>query len=353
MLLYIFINSKIRYRIHNPEHYLNFKKIIVTPQPAIYQNLTLNTWRPGSLYQNIGLNIASIYPINKVATTPGSYYNITQVEKYPNALGLVQQDTLVDYVANLSSPNNSNITLITAIGLEQITVILPGNSKISSWNQIKNKRIGTFDLQSGSDKSLRKILSISQSDNMVINFTEVDEVSIQNAFQTNTIDLFFCIASNPDKMITNLAKQYPIRIIGTNGIDRQTLSIIFPYSTDAKIDTSEYSISIMSTVKTLQSSVYLIANKDFPFGECYRLIKTIFNNFIYMKEKGDDIYKLQLMEFNPSYLYSTTDIIPIHPGVRKFFEDINIITYNSSPECIFKVGVEKCNVTKLNPYRLL
>lgn len=352
MLLYIYINSKIRYRSINPEHYTNYKKIIVTPQPAIYQKLTLNTWTNGSLYYNIGRNIASIYPIETVATTPGSSYNISQVEKYNNALGLVQQDTLVDYIANLSVPN-SNIKLITPIALEQITVIIPGNSKIGNWTDIKNKRIGTFDIESGSYKSLQKILNIYQSNNTIINFQKVDATTIQDAFQKNDIDLFFCIVSNPNIIITNLAKQYPIRILGTNGLDRQTLRIIFPYSTDAKIDTTEYNISIMSSVKTLQSNVYIIVNTNFPFGECYRLIKTIFNNFIYIKENGDNLYKLQMLEFNPSYLYSTTDIIPIHAGVRKFFEDINIITYTPSPECIYKVGINKCSVNKINPYRLL
>ena len=93
-LLYIYINR------NKKESYSNYKSVIVTPQSAVYKGIRINSWLKDSLYWSIAKNLASIYPIQYVGITGGSYENILNLEKTPNDLALVQNDTLQDYIIN-------------------------------------------------------------------------------------------------------------------------------------------------------------------------------------------------------------------------------------------------------------
>jgi TRAP-type uncharacterized transport system substrate-binding protein len=198
--------------------------------------------------------------------------------------------------------------------------------------------------------------------NTILASSEFKIENIMSDFANNKIDMFFAILSNPDINLINLAKKYPIRIMGTEGLDNNILQIVLPYYTPNVVDVSIYknivsnSTSVLQntkTIKTHQTKIDLVCHKDFDPIECYLFIKTIFANLSYINNNGNDIYKLQMIDYNPSYLYIVNNIVQLHPGVRKFLQDINIISNNPSQDCVYKVGIEKCTIKNINKYRLL
>ena len=79
----------------------------------------------------------------------------------------------------------------------------------------------------------------------------------------------------------------------------------------------------------------------------------VFLEYTYIKNNGDTTYKSQMFDFNPSYLYNINYSIELHSGVKKYLMDINLITNNSNEDCIYKVGIEKCDLKYINGYRLI
>ena len=220
---------------------------------------------------------------------------------------------------------------------------------------IKNKRIGSFSRNSGSYKTLEKILSINKSlgTNTIVPIDNLDKSTLLNKLISKDIDLFFGIVSNPDPIFLEISKAIPIKIFGVDGIDNKFLKLLFPNFNKTLIDSTNYKLETNRTINTLQTGISLICNKDLEPLETYLLIKTVFGNFSYIKNNGNDIYKLQMFDFNPSYLYNVNYSVELHSGVRKYLKDINLITTNSNEDCIYKVGIEKCNLKYINGYRLL
>ncbi len=346
MILYIFFKSK----KYSNDSFINYKPITITPQPMIYNSIIINSWFKTSLYWNIAENIKSIYPIDTNKISRGSLDNINLVEKFPNQLALVQQDILYDYIDNKP---DSNIRLITTIGLEDITLIIPANSNIYSWSDLSNKNIGTLHKNSGSYYLLNKLKDTFNFPFNIKNLEAFNSKLIIDSFTNKTIDAFFIVVSNPNNTIKTLSQNYPIRIIGTKGLNPNITDMILPYYKKSNIDTTDYKMSVINSINTYKTNICLICNKSFDSLESYILIKAIFTNFPYLTNNGDDYYKLQFLDFNPSYLYQNSDKIKLHDGVIKFFKEINIITDNPNPECLYKIGIDKCNLTNINNNRLL
>jgi len=336
--------------LNNIDKFVNYKKIVVTPQSSIYKKININTWYKDSLYFNIATNISNIYPIDTVNITDGVSQNIDEVENNINHLGFVQEDILNDYIQNKP---NTNIRYITCIGLEQIIVLLPANSKINSWQDITNKKIGTLNVRSGSYLTLKNILKLLPSNrNEIINL-DFNSENIVNAFNSNKIDMFFTVVSNPNNIIKEVCNRMPIKLLGVKGLDDDYIKFVLPNYEKNNIDPSEYKAVINYSIKSVQTKVYLICHKDFADSESYLLIKTLFNNFNYIRSNGDNLYKLQMFEFNPSYLYATNNIVQLHNGVRKFFKDINIITETDNEDCVYSVGINQCSNEKINKNQIL
>ncbi len=345
MLIYIYIKSK-KYT----DKFVNYKSITVTPQSMLYNSININTWYKDSLYWNLGNNLKSIYPIEFNNQSYSPLNNIIKVEENKNHLSLIQQDYLLNY---LSNKPNSNIRLITTIGIEDITLIIPSNSSILSWKDLKFKKIGTLSKESGSYFILDKLNSILDLNSKITNFDKFNSDTIIESLTNKSIDAFFIIISNPSPIIRNISINYSIRIIGTFGINSDIIKHILPYYNKSYIDTTDYKLISINSIETYKTNISLICNKDFDPLESYILIKSIFTNFSYLINNGNKDYKLQLYDFNPSYLYSNYDKIKLHEGVIRFLNDINIITNNPNTECLYKVGIDKCNIKNVNNNRLL
>ena len=136
-------------------------------------------------------------------------------------------------------------------------------------------------------------------------------------------------------------------------LNRKILTKIFPFSNDSKIDITHYDIQSLKVINTLDSRINIICNNELPSNYAYNLLKNIFSNIIYIKTHGDTNYKLQMQEFNPSYLYPNNSLYKLHEGVHKFYMDIGVITYNKDNSCRNFVGVKECKGENINHFRLI
>lgn len=342
LILYFYRKSR--------EDFNNFKSITVTPQQSIYNNMTINVPSYKNLYYQLASNIANIYPISDVITRELTIDNIKDVEDNVNVLSFVQNDLLLNYYKE--KKKDTSVRYITSFGYEQITLVTLADSKIKSWKDLNGKTVATLSKNTAPYKTLQLLLSSLRFTNKIVEMVyHYDD--LYNALVKKTIDAFFITISNPDEIIARLTRNIPLNIIGTEGIDDNILDLILPYFDKTFIDTSEYKLGGIFSIKTRQTRISLICNKQQDIQLIYLLIKTIFNNFTYLKSNGNKFYKLKLLEFNPDGLYLDNDIFILHDGAEAFYREFNIINNNPSTQCVYKIGINKCTLDNLNRYRLL
>lgn len=347
LLVIIFIFFIFYIKKYTNENFNNYKSVIVTPRKVLYDKIVINSFLGNSLYHNIAKNIAKKFPINNIKLSNGSKTNIYNTNQFSNHISLVQDDILFNYIKNNA---NNNIRYILSIGIEKFTLITPKNSKINSWHDLENKTIGTLDKNTGSYFTLNNILNSFEINTKIVT---VKLNSIPSLLLNKEIDAFFIVISHPNNLFRIINKQVSIKFLSMDTLDKQILKKIFPFANKSKIDIDEYHIPTTNVINTLETRVNIICNDKLDKEHAYNFIKTIFSNLIFIKTNGTDDYKLQMQEFNPSYLYPNNTLYKLHEGVHKFYIDIGVISYIDNNYCKYSVGIQKCTNKKLNNFRLI
>jgi TRAP-type uncharacterized transport system substrate-binding protein len=332
-----------------------YKSTMVTPQPMVYDKLTLYTINPDNLTDKLAKNIQNIYPIDKITPLDSSNDILQKLEKSTNTVGIVQDEPLQQY----NNPD-TDMRLICTIGMSSFVLIVNAQSNKKTWSNFTDKSyvFATDYPNSASDLTLQKILQniLNQYTHKVV-YINYNENSIFSSFKNNIIDAYFIIKPDPDDTIQKLFSLMPVYLIGTKGLDDVKLSILFPNAKQSFIDGNRYNKKIYGSIPTFIVPYHLLASNSVP-GEYIRiLIRSLFENFVLFKSSGDNLYIQQMFEFNPQYLYPN-HLNPIrqiiHPGAKKYFDEIGVITNNSNKDCIYTIGIDKCkNNLYVNPYRLM
>lgn len=332
-----------------------YKPITVTPQPMVYDKLTMYTISDDDLTTKIAKNIQNIYPIDKIEPIKSSNEVLQKIEKSPNTVGIVQDEPLQQY----NNPD-SDMRIVCSVGIAHFILIVNAQTNKKTWYNFMDKSytFATDFPNSSSDLTLQKILqNILNQYNHKVTYINYNHNNIYDAFKNKKIDAYFIIKPDPDNTIQKLFNIMPVYLIGTKGLDNVKLSMLFPNSHQNYIDGTRYDKKIYGSIPTLMVRYHLIASNTVP-GEYIRiLIRSLFENFVLFKSSGDNLYIQQMFEFNPQYLYPNY-LNPvrqiIHPGAKTYFDEIGVITNNSNKDCVYSVGIDKCKSDLyVNPYRLM
>lgn len=349
MLIYVIITILIfviRNKYRNKDTFVNYKKVVVTPSPIIYNNYVLYGIKEYPIYKYLLESIKNIYPISKINYNSNCMQNLRTTDNNVNHISCIQDICYQHYNSN---NNNHNIRFICSIAIESITLLTSIYSKIFSWNDLYGKNIGTLSKNSGSYLTL---MDINNNFNLNLNIIVINTKGIKSALSNNLIDAFFIITSHPSKILHDIHRVYPLRFIGTSGLSNKIIQKIFPYYIPSTIDLTNYKI-YHSLPETFNSRVNIIANKDMAPNHGYKFIYTIFKNILNIKNKGSDDFKLQMMDFKPEYLYLSNPDYKLQKGVYLYYRKNGMITNNNSLDCMYTSGVNHCNIKKINKYRLL
>lgn len=326
------------------ERFVNYKGITVTPTKTIYEGIVLNIPPNKYIYRNLAKKLKEIYPIKHV-----NYDNtiniIKNIQKNNNYIGIVPD------VMKIIKPHYFKHTrFISSIGLERFTLITPNNTNIKNWNQTNNKLIGVIENSTAFHTLtyIKKMFSLSFK---IVTITKLDE-SIIADLKNKRFEAFFMIIAHPNNLLSKIQKELSLNFIGIEGMDENLISVVFPNLIKGNIDLTHYNI-FNRQPDTLLVKLDIITNKNYSKDNGYNLIQSLFKNLLDIKSSGSDIYKIQMRDFNPEYIYLSNNTQKLHKGVYIFYKNIGLITNNPERSCIYKVGIGKCNIKKINHFRLL
>tara|TARA_B100001093_G_scaffold517817_1_gene600546 strand:+ start:4926 stop:5948 length:1023 start_codon:yes stop_codon:yes gene_type:complete len=329
------------------DHFSDYKSITVTPQPAIYDKIIINTLGKDSLHNKIAHNISKIYPIDTIKNMYSEIECLKRNNSNINHISIVSNNAF-EYFNEKNKDNN--LRFISSIGTEKLTLITPYNSKILAWSNLNNKNIGVLKNRPSQKYNLDMLL---KNLNIRANILDIDESKISEALQNGRVDAFFMIISHPSKLIKNVNKKIPIKFIDIENIDSDILKKVYPLNNMSSIDITEYNLISEKNIKTIDFKISIVAHKDLSNINTYNLVKTLFSNFIYLKTDGDTYYKKTMMYLSPSSLYPNNSMYILHSGVKKYFYEVGIISYSNDYSCRYSVGIKPCIDKNLNFFRLL
>ncbi len=326
------------------ETFVNYKRVTVTPKKIIYDKLVINIPHNNKLYSNLSNKMRAIYPI-KFVEYRNTEESLANINKYPNYISFIPE------IIRLIQPDYfNNSRFITSIGVEKPTLFSPVNSNIMNWNDTKGKTIGT--VKNSSSYLLLNYIKKSFNLNFKIKTIDVFEKNTLDKLKKNKFNSFFLLTSHPNNIIKYIHKNLPLKFIGLEGLNKQNVKIVFPNYNESKIDLTHYDI-FNSMPDTVAIKIDILVNERFSEDNGYNFIQTVFKNLMSIKSVGSDDYKLQMRDFNPEYIYLSNNNHKLHKGVYKFYKNIGLITNNPERSCRYKVGISKCNIKKINHFRLL
>ena len=309
LLLIISLPVQAQEKEYNIEKIINFF--------AFGTGSTTGTYFPlGNAFANVWTQKSKSINVMTYSSN-GSYENIELLRNHEISLAIAQSDIVSAALAGkgkFEGKPYKDLKVLMALYPEVIQIIVTESSGIKTLADLKNHRINVGAVNSGNALTAVEFLNalnIKEDDYIKINMS-YDE-SIQ-AMEKNECDAIIIIAGIPTKVIIELKKRIPIRIID---IPLQTVAETIqklPYLSAFTIADDIYGES--KNTSTLAVMALLITNTDLNDNLAYELIKMLFDNIDYLKlihERARDLsIKNALRGVKKENL---------HPGAEKYLNE--------------------------------
>ena len=204
-------------------------------------------------YYSIGSSLCDILDCEEQASN-GSLDNLSIITKDKNALAIIQSDVL--------SKNLDKVRKIKGIYREAYTLVVRGDSDVTSFEDLKGKSINVDKINSGSYFAAENLMTIYN-----INFSDFKKVTYLpvkkgvEALCDKNIDAFLYVAAHPNVILQDAALDCNLKIIPIN--DDKTKKIL---ATDdsffaTKIAKNTYPF-VKEDIDTMGVEAIIVASKE-------------------------------------------------------------------------------------------
>ena len=328
--------------LHNP-----------TYQP-IYKIATSNS---GTYPAEFGIFMRrSIYPV-EVFLSGGTLENIKMIIDGTMDMALVDEDILLNSVLKdkrfgeisgiLKPIDPSSVAGVAVLYDQFMFLITIQYSNISSWYDIKGRRIGVLNKNSNSYIHFIKILDITNLLNEV-SITEYDnQDEMFEALKNKTIDAIYITTNQKNKGLLELSQSLKLRFISPldtskrlimtssdgktafQDLIKKQFRYVFPKTVDLNYFYSN--INTTSYINTLSSRMVLIANPRVAKDDIYSIVSKIIESLIPLQmDINRYLYDVKLNNtvsnaFEFDALASFPKEIPLHEGALKCYEEVSLV----------------------------
>ena len=248
--------------------------------------------------------------------TGASVENVRLVNRKEAELAIVQSDT-IDFAFNAKEAFKEKLTKMAVLAVlypEVIQVVVRGDSKIDSFDDLKGMKIGVGAPGSGTEANFRQLsdgYGIKKEDvkAQYLSFAESAE-----QFKDKHIDAFIVTAGIPNAAIMDIGTQHSVRIINIADNKAAAITKKYPFLSSFTIPANTYK-NQTSPVKTVAVNAVLIASTDVKADVAYSIVKSLFegqNELAAAHAKGKEL-NLKTA--------STGVSIPFHPGAVQYYKE--------------------------------
>lgn len=211
----------------------------------------------------------------------------------------------------------SNIRVIANLYPEDMHLVLPKGTKLSSLKDLNGKSVGVAAAGSGTQVSVRQILK-----HYGIKATE-HELGLAQSTQRladGQIDAFFYAGGTPFAALIQLGSTRGFELYKFSKDEQKAINKIIPYYVDSMIPAGTYE-SIDYDVPTLAVNGQLVTSVEQPDELIYEITKALWNkNTRKLLDKGHSKGKAIRLETALKGV-----LIPVHPGAAKFYKEAGVM----------------------------
>ncbi len=295
---------------------------LATAAVAADVKMVLATGGTAGTYYPFGGGMAKIWNskipgMNVTAQATGaSVENVRLVNRGEAELAIVQSDT-IDFAFNAKEAFKEKMTKMAVLAVlypEVIQVVVRGDSKIDSFDDLKGMKVGVGAPGSGTEANFRQLadgygLKKEDVKAQYLSFSESAE-----QFKDKHIDAFVVTAGIPNAAIMDIGSQHSINII--NIADDKAALIVkkYPFLSPFTIPANTYK-NQTKPIKTIAVNAVLIAGTDVKSDVAYQIVKALFEN---QSELAATHAKGKELNLKTA---STGVSIPFHPGAVKYYKE--------------------------------
>ncbi len=210
-----------------------------------------------------------------------------------------------------------NIRVIANLYPEDMHLVLPKGTKLSSLKNLNGKSVGVAAAGSGTQVSVRQILKhygIKASEH------ELGLAQSTQRLADGQLDAFFYAGGTPFAALIQLGSTKGFELYRFSKDEQKAINKIIPYYVDSMIPAGTYE-SIDYDVPTLAVNGQLITSVEQPTELIYEITKALWNkNTRKLLDKGHSKGKVIRMETALKGV-----LIPVHPGAAKFYKEAGVM----------------------------
>jgi len=266
---------------------------------------------------------APLYGLIGVAqNSAGSIENIKGVVAGDLEAGLVQAD-LASFAFNGKKPFNndhsfSSIRAIASLYPEKFQIVVRKDAGISTFFDLKGKRISVDEQGSGTLSVMRIVLAahgMSENDLLPL---YLKPVFTQDRIKNGQLDGFVMMAGAPMEAVTQLSKT-GVSLVPVEPTIAKNIASQYPYLSLGKIDEGIY--EGISETPSLEVNALLVVNDTMPEERAYALAELLF------KKTTAELLKNGHPQGASITLESALNgvSIPLHAGAKRYYKELGLL----------------------------
>lgn len=210
-----------------------------------------------------------------------------------------------------------NIRIIANLYPEDMHLVLPEGTKLSSLKDLNGMRVGVAAAGSGTQVSVRMILKYYGIE------AREQELGLSQSTQRladGQLDAFFYAGGTPFASLIQLGSTKGFELYKFSDAERKAINKIIPYYVESVIPAGTYE-NITTDTPTIAVNGQFITSKDQPEDLIYAITKALWSKKTRgLLDKGHAKGKAIRLETALKGV-----LIPIHPGAERFYREVGMI----------------------------
>lgn len=259
-----------------------------------------------------------------VESTGGSINNLESIRKNDLELGVVQSDILFhaykgsEIFSDVGADNK--LRILFSLHSEPFTVVARKDAKISTFDDLKGKRVYMGPPGSGMRATMDELLqNKGWSSKSFANVVDLKSSDQAQALCSGKIDALVYAGGHPNGTIQQITSLCPTRLVDVSGDVIDKMIEDHPFYTHAVIPGGMY-VGNSKDLKTFGMRAELVTSSDMDDSTAYLFVKAVFDNLDNFKTLHPVFATL-----DASQMVHASEVVPFHPGALKYFKEKGLI----------------------------
>jgi len=300
---------------------------IAAPASAQEKFITIGTGGQTGVYYVVGQSICAL--VNRgtsehnlkctAPSTGGSIANINAIKAGDQTMGVAQSDWQY-HAYNGSSKFEDNqvekLRAVFSVHAEPFNVVARGDSEISTFDDLKGKRVNVGNPGSGQRGTMEVLMNAKgwKMEDFAL-ASELKSAEQSSALCDNKVDAIVFTVGHPNGSIQEATTSCEAVMVDVTGEAVDGLVNENPYYAKATIPGGMYKGTDDDT-QTFGVRATFVTSADVEEGTVYEVVKAVFENFDRFKELHPAFANLQ-----PEDMITAGLSAPLHPGAEKYYKE--------------------------------